>query len=69
MRQFNQATGGLEAGNTGVDLYDATSLQKIGSIDIHPTPYFDFVIAISPHGSKLAIIDSMKVSILEVPHH
>ncbi|HEX4425214.1 MAG TPA: hypothetical protein VH079_07430 [Terriglobales bacterium] len=69
MRRFNQATGGLEAGNTGVDLYDATSLQKIGSIDIHPTPYFDFVIAISPHGSKLAIIDSMKVSILEVPHH
>jgi len=63
---FNQTNGHPQFGEAGVNLYDIPSLREIESIQLHPTPAFGAV-ALSPDCTRLAILDELNVSILEVP--
>jgi hypothetical protein len=55
--------------DAGIDIYRLPSLRRITSIAIIPAPSFGFDAAVSPNGSKLAIVDHLSVSLFEIPSH
>ncbi|HZR56279.1 MAG TPA: hypothetical protein VFA74_05370 [Terriglobales bacterium] len=54
--------------DAGIDIYRLPSLLRVTSIPINPPPSFGFDAAISPSGSKLAIVDHLSVSVFEIAH-
>jgi hypothetical protein len=51
----------------GADLYQLPSRRQMTSIPFRPLPSFGFDVGISPDGSKLAIVDHLRVSLFEIP--
>jgi hypothetical protein len=52
---------------TGIRFYDIPSLTELGSMNLFPPLASDFTIALSPHCTRLAILDHLTVSTIEVP--
>ncbi len=50
-----------------VDVYDLSARKWLATIDLTPLPKNDYDFALSPDGSKLAILNDLKVSVYSVP--
>jgi hypothetical protein len=64
----NSDTGRPKLSDAGIDVYRLPSLLRITSIPINPPPSFGFDAAVSPDGSRLAIVDHLSVSVFEIPN-
>jgi hypothetical protein len=53
--------------DAGIDIYRLPFTSRVTSIPINPPPGFGFDVAVSPNGSKLAIVDHLTVSLFEIP--
>jgi hypothetical protein len=53
--------------DASVDIYELPGTQRLASIPLKPGPSFGFDFAISPEGSKLAVVDHMSVSLFDIP--
>jgi hypothetical protein len=62
----NSDPGRPKLTDAGIDVYQLPSLRRVTSIPITPPPSFGFDAAVSPNGSKLAIVDHLKVSLFEI---
>jgi hypothetical protein len=52
---------------TYVALYDLRLMKRILTINVSPLPEKDYDFALSPNGSKLAVLDDRRVSVYSVP--
>jgi hypothetical protein len=64
---FSEAT--VRVIGTRIVVYDLTQRKKILTVSIDPLPTNDYDFALSPDGSKLAILNDRKVSVYVVPVH
>jgi hypothetical protein len=60
------ATGRPVCDDAGTEIYQLTPLRRTASIDFHPVPAYGFDVALSPTGSRLALIDRMRLTVFEV---
>jgi hypothetical protein len=68
--KFADRGGNLNRPNlagAGVDLYRLDSKRRILSMNVKPSPSYGLDIGISPDGSKLALVDHLRVSLFEIP--
>ena len=63
---FNPETEFSPFGGAGADVYEVAPLRRIASVTFRPTPGPGFDVALSPGGSKLAVIDRLKLTVFAV---
>jgi hypothetical protein len=63
---FGPDFGPSQFSGAGADIYEVTPLRKIAAFSFRPTPAPGFDIALSPAGSKLAIIDRLRLTVFAV---
>jgi len=50
-----------------VAVYDLSRKQRVFTVDVDPFPKNDYDFALSPNGSKLAVLNDRRVSVYSVP--
>jgi len=53
--------------STRVVVYDLSSMVQVLTVNVHPLPKNDYDFALSPDGSKLAVLNDQRLSVYSVP--